>query len=85
MSAKAIFLDSDGVLNTTIIKDGKPAAPTTLAELTIPAEVKPALDRLKTAGYLLICVTNKPDIALNNFSRIAMMLIIVCSIWRNHE
>ena len=59
---KAIFLDSDGVLNTAIIKDGKPAAPRTLAELIIPAEVKPALERLSVANYLLICVTNKPDI-----------------------
>jgi D-glycero-D-manno-heptose 1,7-bisphosphate phosphatase len=59
---KAIFLDSDGVLNTAIIKNGKPAAPTTLLELEIPDEVKPSLDKLKTAGYLLICVTNKPDI-----------------------
>lgn len=59
---KAIFLDSDGVLNTAIIKDGKPVAPRTLAELDIPAEVKPALEQLKAANYLLICVTNKPDI-----------------------
>lgn len=59
----AVFLDSDGVLNKAIIKDGNPVAPTTLAELEIPDEVKPALDRLKTAGFLLICVTNKPDIA----------------------
>ena len=60
---KAIFLDSDGVLNKAIIdKDGKPLAPTTLAELEIPDEVKPALIKLKAAGYLLICVTNKPDI-----------------------
>jgi D-glycero-D-manno-heptose 1,7-bisphosphate phosphatase len=63
MSNKAIFLDADGVLNTAIIKNGKPVAPTTLAELNIPDEVKPSLDRLKAAGYLLICVTNKPDIA----------------------
>jgi D-glycero-D-manno-heptose 1,7-bisphosphate phosphatase len=62
MGNKTIFLDSDGVLNTAIIKDGKPLAPTTLAELEIPNEVKPALERLKAAGYLLICVTNKPDI-----------------------
>src|SRR5580692_6090720 len=59
---KAIFLDSDGVLNKAIIKDGKPVAPTTLAELEISDEVKPSLDKLKAAGYLLICVTNKPDI-----------------------
>lgn len=62
MSNKAIFLDSDGVLNNAIIKDGKPLAPTTLSELVIPDEVKPSLERLKAAGYLLICVTNKPDI-----------------------
>ncbi len=59
---KAIFLDSDGVLNAAIVKDGKPAAPTSIAELIIPAEVKPALLQLKAANYLLICVTNKPDI-----------------------
>jgi D-glycero-D-manno-heptose 1,7-bisphosphate phosphatase len=62
MPNKAIFLDSDGVLNNAIIREGKPVAPTSLAELTIPNEVKPTLDRLKAAGYLLICVTNKPDI-----------------------
>jgi D-glycero-D-manno-heptose 1,7-bisphosphate phosphatase len=63
MTTKAIFLDADGVLNIAIIKDGKPVAPTSLAELKIPDEVKPSLMRLKVAGYLLICVTNKPDIA----------------------
>ncbi len=62
MKTKAIFLDSDGVLNTAIIKDGKPVAPTSLAQFEIPTEVKPALEKLKSAGYLLICVSNKPDI-----------------------
>jgi histidinol phosphatase-like enzyme len=41
MTNKVIFLDSDGVLNTAIIKDGKPVAPTSLAEFVIPDEVKP--------------------------------------------
>lgn len=63
MTTKAVFLDADGVLNKAIIKNKKPVAPTTLAELEIPDEVKPSLAKLKTAGYLLICVTNKPDIA----------------------
>lgn len=59
---KCAFLDADGVLNKAIMVDDKPAAPTSVAELVIPAEVKPALERLKKAGYLLICITNKPDI-----------------------
>lgn len=62
MKRKAVFLDSDGVLNTAIIKDGKPVAPISVAELVIPSEVKPSLDKLKLGGFLLICVTNKPDI-----------------------
>lgn len=59
---KAIFLDADGVLNKAIIKNGFPKAPTSLSQLEIPLEVKPCLDKLKKAGFLLICVTNKPDI-----------------------
>jgi len=62
MSEKAVFLDADGVLNTAIVIDGKPKAPTNVSALEIPHEVKPALELLKKAGFLLICVTNKPDI-----------------------
>jgi len=62
MLNKAVFLDSDGVLNTAVIKDGKPVAPTSVNDLEIPEEVRPALEHLKAAGYILICVTNKPDI-----------------------
>lgn len=62
MSNKAIFLDSDGVLNTAMIRDGKPMSPVTLEQLEIPDEVRSALDLLKREGYLLICVTNKPDV-----------------------
>jgi D-glycero-D-manno-heptose 1,7-bisphosphate phosphatase len=59
---KAIFLDSDGVLNLALLEDGKPVAPARLSEFIIPTEVKPALNRLKSSDYLLICVTNKPDV-----------------------
>lgn len=62
MANRAIFLDADGVLNEAIIKAGKPAAPTSLAQLVIPEEVYPCLEKLKAAGFLLICVTNKPDV-----------------------
>ena len=63
MKDRAVFLDSDGVINKAIVRDGKSYAPTTLAELVIPDEVKPALVRLKKAGFMLLCVTNKPDVA----------------------
>jgi D-glycero-D-manno-heptose 1,7-bisphosphate phosphatase len=63
MKKKAVFVDSDGVINTAIVRDVKAYSPTTVAELVIPDEVKPALERLKKAGFLLLCVTNKPDVA----------------------
>jgi D-glycero-D-manno-heptose 1,7-bisphosphate phosphatase len=62
-SHKAVFLDRDGVLNESIVKEGLPYSPTTLAELIIPADVKPALEAMKSKGYLLIVVTNQPDVA----------------------
>lgn len=62
MNTKAVFLDSDGVLNEVIMNGNKPGAPLNLNELHIYPETKSALEKLKVAGYLLICVTNKPDI-----------------------
>ncbi|OGT30341.1 MAG: D,D-heptose 1,7-bisphosphate phosphatase [Gammaproteobacteria bacterium RIFCSPHIGHO2_12_FULL_35_23] len=59
---KAIFLDRDGVINESIVRDGKPYAPLSLAELKITTGAKEALKQLKQAGYLLIVVTNQPDV-----------------------
>lgn len=60
---KAVFLDRDGVINRAIIKDGRPYPPANRQELEIPADVASALTALKTAGFLLIGVTNQPDVA----------------------
>jgi D-glycero-D-manno-heptose 1,7-bisphosphate phosphatase len=58
----AVFLDRDGVLNEVIIRDGKPYPPASLAALKVPDDVLPALQRLKSAGYLLLGATNQPDV-----------------------
>lgn len=58
----AVFLDRDGVLNEVVIRDGKPYPPASLAALKVPDEVLPALQRLKSAGYLLLGATNQPDV-----------------------
>jgi len=59
---KAVFLDRDGVINANLERDGKPVAPTTLAEFRILPGVAEAARRLKDAGFLLIVVTNQPDV-----------------------
>ena len=60
---KAIFLDRDGVINRTVVKGGRPYPPSSLAKLEIFPGVKAALKSLHKAGYLLIIVTNQPDVA----------------------
>ena len=62
---KAIFLDRDGVLNETIIKNKEITSPLNLNELKIFPEAKETLQIFKKYGYLLIMVTNQPDIARN--------------------
>ncbi len=62
MKHKAVFLDRDGVLNHAVIRHGKPYPPSSLEELSIPDDAKSALDTLKLAGFLLIVVTNQPDV-----------------------
>lgn len=60
---RAVFLDRDGVINRAQVRDGKPYPPATLAELDILPDVPAALAALKRAGFLLIVVTNQPDVA----------------------
>jgi D-glycero-D-manno-heptose 1,7-bisphosphate phosphatase len=60
---KAVFLDRDGVLNATVSRDCTDSSPRLLSELRILEDVKESLDRLRSLGYLLIVVTNQPDIS----------------------
>lgn len=60
---RAVFLDRDGVINRAIVRDGKPYPPTSLEELDILPGVQEALHKLHAANYLLIVVTNQPDVA----------------------
>ena len=60
--ARAVFLDRDGVINRAIVRDGKPYPPCSLEELEV-AEDAGCLGRLKSLGFLLLVVTNQPDIA----------------------
>lgn len=60
---RAVFLDRDGVINRTVVRNGKPCPPARLEELEILPGVPAALQRLHQAGFLLAVVTNQPDVA----------------------
>jgi D-glycero-D-manno-heptose 1,7-bisphosphate phosphatase len=59
----AVFLDRDGVLNRTFVRNGTPHPPQTPAELEILPGVREALASLTALGLPLIVVTNQPDVA----------------------
>ena len=62
-SSKAVFLDRDGVINKAIVRDGKPYPPPNSDALQIIEGIPESLKTLKEAGYLLIGITNQPDVA----------------------
>ena len=69
---RAVFLDRDGVINANLVRDGKPVAPTSLAEFKIVPGAAEAVRRLKHAGFLTIIVTNQPDVRTGLTSKATM-------------
>ena len=60
---RAVFLDRDGVLNHVVMRAGAPASPRRRAEFSLTPGAGEQVARLKAAGYLVIVVTNQPDLA----------------------
>lgn len=69
---KAVFLDRDGVLNASVVREGKPYPPQSVEEFVLLPGVAEACTRLKQAGYLLVVVTNQPDVGRGTQSRQAV-------------
>jgi D-glycero-D-manno-heptose 1,7-bisphosphate phosphatase len=65
----AVFLDRDGVLNRPVIRDGRPFPPATLDEFEIYPGVADGCAQLKAAGFILVVVTNQPDVGRGIQSR----------------
>jgi D-glycero-D-manno-heptose 1,7-bisphosphate phosphatase len=58
----AVFLDRDGTLNVQVVREGKPFPPATLADFRLYDGVAADCARLQAAGYVLVVVTNQPDV-----------------------
>lgn len=69
---RAVFLDRDGVLNEARVVDGVPRPAEGLDDLRILPDARAGCERLREAGFLLICVTNQPDIARGTLARAAV-------------
>lgn len=68
-SRRAVFLDRDGVLNRTRVVAGKPYPPETLDAFELLPGVIQACRDLHEAGFLLIVVTNQPDVGRGTQTR----------------
>jgi D-glycero-D-manno-heptose 1,7-bisphosphate phosphatase len=60
---KAIFLDRDGVINKGYVTNGKSYAPRKIEDFKLLPYVKESIEKLINNGYLIIVVTNQPDIS----------------------
>jgi D-glycero-D-manno-heptose 1,7-bisphosphate phosphatase len=73
--SRAVFLDRDGVINRTLVREKKPFAPSKLDEFEIYPEVLEACRRFKQAGFLLVVATNQPDVGRGTLKQDAVEAI----------
>jgi D-glycero-D-manno-heptose 1,7-bisphosphate phosphatase len=71
-TSRAVFLDRDGVLVIPEMRDGRSFAPRRLEQFRVYPEANAALGRLKQAGYLLVVVTNQPEVGRGLISRFTL-------------
>ena len=69
MRRPAVFLDRDGVINRVQVRGGTPCPPASREDLQILPGVSEALSALKERGYVLVVVTNQPDVARGSATR----------------
>ena len=62
-SRRAVFLDRDGVLNEAVVREGRPFPPRSPEEVVVFPGVAAACQGLRERGYVLVVVTNQPDVA----------------------
>ena len=72
---RAVFLDRDGVINEVILRNGRPLAPSRVGDLTLRPGVAEAIGRLRRAGFLIVVVTNQPDVGKGLVAREAVEAI----------
>jgi D-glycero-D-manno-heptose 1,7-bisphosphate phosphatase len=60
---RAVFLDRDGVLIAAPVRNGSPYSARVPGEVEVLPGVAAACDALREAGFVIVVVTNQPDVA----------------------
>ena len=69
MNRRTVFLDRDGVINRSVVRDGLPYPPDTPEEFDIYEDVPAGCRRLAAAGFVLVVATNQPDVGRGTQAR----------------
>lgn len=64
-----LFLDRDGVVNESVVRDGKPYPPSTPQEVNYITGIRELCQSAKAAGWLVIIATNQPDVGRGTMER----------------
>jgi D-glycero-D-manno-heptose 1,7-bisphosphate phosphatase len=68
----AVFLDRDGVINRVVVRAGAPHPPSRVEEFDLYQDVPDGCAQLKSANFLLVVITNQPDVGRGAQSREAV-------------
>jgi D-glycero-D-manno-heptose 1,7-bisphosphate phosphatase len=66
---RAVFLDRDGVINKPVVREGRPYPPQDVEHFELYEDVLNGCRQLEAAGYLLVVVTNQPDVGRGTQTR----------------
>jgi D-glycero-D-manno-heptose 1,7-bisphosphate phosphatase len=72
IARRAVFLDRDGVLNRAVVRNGRPHPPSCAEDFKLYDDVADGCARLKAAEFLLVVITNQPDVGRGRQSREAV-------------
>ena len=72
VARRAVFLDRDGVLNRALVRNGRPYSPARVEDFQLHDDVISGCARLKAANFLLVVITNQPDVGRGTQSREAV-------------
>jgi D-glycero-D-manno-heptose 1,7-bisphosphate phosphatase len=75
LARRAVFLDRDGVINRVVVRNGMPHPPSAVEEFELYEDVQDGCRRLKAANFLLVVVTNQPDVGRGTQSHEAVEAI----------
>lgn len=59
---RCLFLDRDGVVNESVVREGKPYPPAGWSEIRYVTGIHELCAEARAAGWLVIVATNQPDV-----------------------